>query len=517
MKRCWAIFRQDRRSPILASFLAAAETSSLSYHCKAPNSAHAYHSLPTCIIQCTWAVEPLNLFNQPPQHLPHATKDKTSLKRWRLDVLFQHSMTSSNIFSLPVPVYRQSKLPLRNGSPSRERKRKQRQFAQNDKAKSMDPSGETDQLQHVGSKQGSQFSEYSAVLTPDERSQYRVAGQPFDLNPPTKPFPHAPQSQPGDFSRTTESLSNRLANLDPPIYNPSLGSRYLPLHQQHLGAITALLHRALSEGDFDRAGRALSLILRDEVGGRRLDIRAEGRWGIGAEILLRQSTHKQKVRGIDRQNNAEDSIKSEQGPTWFTRKGFEDARRYYERLIVQYPFHKPNPGAVSALDFYPAMFGLWLYVVQEESKLHAEPLDDSTFSEMSQDEDSADPQRRRASILASKQRSLGQAREIADRMDACMTTIPYSDHFELIRLRSMVALWLADLIDDIVEKQSIPHGEHEGDIAQADVAVIDQFSRSPMQWSLDSPYKALRLEADRARQKSVEMQQKIQGHLSGLG
>ena len=427
-------------------------------------------------------------------------------------MILQSSMTSSNIFSLPVPVYRQSKLPLRNGSPSRERKRKRRQFAQDEKTKSMDPSGETDELQHVGSKQDLQFSEYSAVLTPDERSQYRVAGQPFDLSPPTKPFPHAPRSQLGDFSRTTDTLSNRLANLDPPIYNPSPGSRYLPLHQQHLGAITALLHRALSEGDFDRAGRALSLILRDEVGGRGLDIRAEGRWGIGAEILLRQGTqvrHKQKVQDIDRPNDAENSIKPEQGPVWFTRKGFEDARRYYERLIVQYPFHKPNPGAVSALDFYPAMFGLWLYVVQEESKLHAEPLDNSTFSGMSQNEDSADPQRGLSSILASKQRSLGQAREIADRMDSCMTTIPYSDDFELIRLRSMVALWIADLIDDIVEKQSIPHGEHEGD--------TDQFSRSPMQWSLDSPYKALRLEADRAKQKSVEMQRKIQGHLGELG
>jgi hypothetical protein len=264
----------------------------------------------------------------------------------------------------------------------------------------------------------------------------------------------------------------------------------------------------------------LSLILRDEVGGRGLDIRAEGRWGIGAEILLRQSTqfkHKPKVRGTDRPNDAENSIKSEQGPAWFTRKGFEDARGYYERLIIQYPFHKPNPGAVSALDFYPAMFGLWLSVVQEESKLHAEPVDESTSSEMSQDEGSVDPERRLSSILASKQRSLGQAREIADRMDACMTTIPYSDDFELIRLRSMVALWLADLIDDIIEKQSIPHDEHEGDIVQANVVATDQSSRSPTRWSPDSPYKALRLEADRAKQKSVEMQRKIQGHLSGLG
>jgi hypothetical protein len=429
-------------------------------------------------------------------------------------------MTSSNIFSLPVPVYRQSKLPLRNGSPSRERKRKRTQFAQNAKTQSIDTSDETDKLPHVGSKQAPQFPEYSAVLTPAERSQYRVAGQPFDLSPPTAPFPHAPGSQLSDVSRTTDTLSNRLANLDPPIYHSSPGSRYLPLHQQHLGAITALLHRALSDGDFDRAGRALSLILRDEVGGRGLDIRAEGRWGIGAEILLRQSTqiqHKQTAWGVDGPGDAENSAKSEQGPVWFTRKGFEDARKYYERLIVQYPFHKPNPGAVSALDFYPAMFGLWLYVVQEESKLPAEPLDESTFSEMSQDDDLADPRRRLSSILASKQRRLEQAREIADRMDACMATIPYSDDFELIRLRGMVASWLADLIDDIVEKQSIPHGEHEGNIAQADVVAPDQVGRSSISWSLDSSYTALRLEADRAKQKSVDMQRKIQEHLSGLG
>src|SRR2546423_11045425 len=95
-------------------------------------------------------------------------------------------MTSSTIFTLPVPVYRQSKLPVKNGSPLRERKRKRTQVAQNDKTKSMDTSGGTDQLQHVRSQQDSQFSEYSAVLTPDERSQYRVAGQPFDLSPPTK-------------------------------------------------------------------------------------------------------------------------------------------------------------------------------------------------------------------------------------------------------------------------------------------------------------------------------------------
>jgi hypothetical protein len=426
-------------------------------------------------------------------------------------------MTSSNIFSLPVPVYRQSRFSLKDGSLVRKRKRTEAD--DNDETKSIDAFSATDHPLHVHSQQGSQYSEYSAVLTPEERSQYRVAGQPFDQSPPMKPFPHAPQPK-LDNSSKTQSTLNRLASLDPPVYPPSTDSRNLPLHQQHLAAATALLHRALSEGDFARAGRALSLILRDEVRGQGLDIRAEGRWGIGAEILLRQGTqvdYNKMNPSTDRPNDAENLRMSERGAaTWFTRKGFEDSRKYYERLIVQYPFHKPNPGAVNALDFYPAMFGLWIYVVQEESKLNNEPPDDSTFSVISHNENSPPPKKRPTFNLASSQQTLAQAREISIRMDSCMTSIPFSDDFELIRLRGMVASWTADLIDDFFENQSTSSDENEDNI-QADGVAADMLSRSPTQRLANSPNRALSLEADQARQKAGEMQRKLQGHLKGLG
>jgi hypothetical protein len=427
-------------------------------------------------------------------------------------------MPSSSIFSLPVPVYRQSKVSLKDGPHTRKRKRTE--FDDNDETKSIDASRETGHSQYVQSHQGLQFSEYSAVLTPEERSQYRVAGQPFDQSPPMKPFPHAPHSKLDNSSKKIQSKPNRLANLDPPVYALPPDSRNLSLHQQHLAAVTALLHRALSEGDLARARRALSLILRDTIGGQGLDIRAEGRWGIGAEILLRQGIQASYTRiepSSARPYNTEILRSFEQRPaTYFTRKGFEDSMKYYERLIVQYPFHKPNPGAVNALDFYPAMFGLWIYVVQEESKLNNELPVDHPFGDISPTEDSAKSETRPKFNLASSRRTLAQAREIATRMDSCMTTIPYSDDFELIRLSGMVSSWIADLIDDLVENQSTLSDENEDD-DQAAVVAADQFSRSPSQRWEDDPNKGLRLEADRAKQKAVEMQRKLQGHLDRYG
>ena len=425
---------------------------------------------------------------------------------------------ASTIFSLPVPAYRQARASLSNGSDAKKRKRTE--GADSNDTKSIDALSEIEQQQHVHGQQ-LHFSEYSAVLTPDDRSLYRVAGQPFDRSPPTKPFPHASQSKLHRTPDTIHSTSHRLASLDPPIYTPSPESRTLPLHQQHLGALTALLHKALCERDFERAGRVLGLLLRDEIGGQPLDIRAEGRWGIGAEILLRRGTttgHDGNQSTTGREEDVDNRSKFERGPAvLFTRKGFEDVRKYYERLIVQYPFHKPNPGAINALDFYSALFGLWIYVVQEESKLINESFNESTFSETSHAEDSALSGPTSSINMVSKQRMLAQAREIAIRMDNCMTIVPYSDDNELIRLRGMVALWIADLLDDILEIQERHYEENEDDQTQADKVAADATRRSRLQRPTDNVSEGLRLEANQARDKSLEMQRKIQGYRIGLG
>ena len=65
---------------------------------------------------------------------------------------------------------------------------------------------------------------------------------------------------------------------------------------------------------------------------------------------------------------------------------------------------------------------------------------------------------------------------MAGRMDACMSSIPFSDDLELIRLRGMVALWMADLAEscsggrapasDAVSNQSSPVNDITSDIGQ---------------------------------------------------
>ena len=391
-------------------------------------------------------------------------------------------MTSSTIFSLPVPVYQQTGSTRKAQYQSKKRKR--HSTADVDETNHADTFDKNDQLQRAQSQQSSQYSEYSAVLTPDQRSQYRVAGQPFDQSLPARPFPHAPVTEENISPKSASRVSNRLANLDPPVYVNSSDTKNLSFHQQHLAAITAILHRSLSERDFVRASRALSLILRDDVGGRALDIRADGRWGIGAEILLRQGAQAEQQRlspHTDLSIQSGDSNLTRLPPVpWFTREGFEDAKRYYESLIIQYPFHKPNAGAVSALDFYPAMFGLWIYVVQAESQFETavsdelESFDGAHSGVSSPLEMGVQPRK------VSKRRTLEQAREIANQMNACMTTIPYSDDLELIRLRGMVALWVANLTEDLTNEESDTGTETGADTGYAEYAERERLKATEM-------------------------------------
>jgi hypothetical protein len=311
----------------------------------------------------------------------------------------------SSLFSLPLPTYQQ---PLNKSSSRslRSKKRKRKSVANRDEDSQDVADDDLEYLQDHQTAASSQSLEYSAVLTPEERKQYRAAGQPFDQEPPPFPFPHAPsRSDKLDVPQTDYPAK-------PPARTPTL-------HLQHLSVMTAILHRSLVGKDYTRASRAFGLILRDSIGGHAIDVRSEGRWGIGAEILLKAGSEHDRSLGKDERND-----QTPQQTFLFTREGFERAKRYYERLMIQYPFSKPHAASMNALDFYQALFGLWIYIVHEEGK--TEPDSDHGSAQL---------------------RELDQAREIAGRMDACMSSIPFSDDLELIRLRGMVALWLADLAE----------------------------------------------------------------------
>lgn len=351
------------------------------------------------------------------------------------------------MFSLPLLYHQQPPRSKSNNSSPRKRKRKGSRTPDRPKSRAGQITGSFSAS--LGSASISRHSALSAVLTPDEIYQHAVAGQPVEDERRSYPFPHAGTNNRDGPSKFDYDVRQQLRPFHdhPPGRIGVTGPR--SLHQQHLAVMTTILHRSLLEEDFVRAGRALGMILRDETGGKPIDVRAEGRWGIGAEILTRQDVQRQH-KSLE-QSSSSSTVQTrlpERPKAWYTRKGFEDAKKYYERLIVQYPFYKHHPDAASALDFYPAMFGLWIYVVHQEA--HHQPLESkSSESESDTDDDlrhgSNSPTMRRPLGHQSTVKELLQAREIADRMDLVMSAVPYREDIDLIELKRMVQRWVLDL------------------------------------------------------------------------
>ena len=375
----------------------------------------------------------------------------------------------SSLFSLPLPTYQQP-LNKSHSQRLRSKKRKRKEAGHQDSESQYDSNDDLRLIPHMNQPASSQSLEYSAVLTPEERTQYRAAGQPFDQDPPPFPFPHSAARSDRQRLRKTETRPKR----SPPA--PTL-------HLQHLSVITAILHRCLAERDYARASRAFGLILRDSIGGHAIDIRNEGRWGIGAEILL---------KGGSRRDHSANTGPIEGGISLpaplFTREGFEKAKRYYERLIIQYPVSKGHTKSVNAVDFYQALFGLWVYIVHEEAKTAQDAGTDF-------------------SLGSSQQQELQGAREIAARMDACMSSVPFSDDLELIRLRGMVAVWVADLAEALSTQRV--HGI-DGDAMSTDGFPVDDITVDVGQIALhdraeDSSARELRLEASYSRSTAEQM------------
>ena len=296
------------------------------------------------------------------------------------------------------------------------------------------------------------------ILSPEEAHQYRIAGLSFDRELPSGKFPHAaPQRWTRSARQTQKHVIDKLPSLSPPLYPPQSAAYQGNLRFQHLATLTAILHRCLLQGDYIRAGRAWGLLLREEFGGRSIEIRSEGRWGIGAEILLRRGCQTAAAGSASENGKLENRYRdaTDNHRLWFTRAGFEDAKRYYEQLIIQYPFRKLAPNAICSLHFYPAMFGLWVYVVQEEFKALREgiqKLSNESAAWPSEEETSSDlegrrgeSQRRRDLLAGANDKEREQAQQIAAKMDEILTSPPYSDSPELLELRAMVSLWIADL------------------------------------------------------------------------
>ncbi|KAJ5787515.1 hypothetical protein N7457_002505 [Penicillium paradoxum] len=357
------------------------------------------------------------------------------------------SVPSSSVFSLPLPPWLQPP-GTRISQYDRRKRKKGAGWSEDD----MDGEETTD----IGSATESEPVGASLILTPNESHQYRIAGFPFNQELPKGHFPHGPDKEGKLKGESASNHLKALAALSTPVYPPQ-SAQQNNIRFQHLGVLTAILHRCMLQGDYVRAGRAWGLILREEYRGFQMDVRNETRWGIGAEILLRRDQQESSASlGSSKAPNARESTF-----LTFTAKGFAQAKEYYERLILNHPFTKTSPQSISSLHFYPAMFGLWVYITQEQSKmdrknvvLHQGEEGEEDSDRFSEDEDSESGfgHRRKSqtktdtAITAIRARELDEAQQIAGRMDQLLGSPPYSDSPELLELRGMISLWIGDLL-----------------------------------------------------------------------
>ena len=243
------------------------------------------------------------------------------------------------------------------------------------------------------------------------------------------------------------------------------------LRHQHLSVLNAALHRCLRNGDFVRADRIFAMLIRFEPpsqrqAGSHIDLRRRNLWGIGAEILLRRkavNTHENTTRDANSYNEDCFRIRAPE-------QGFQDAKAFFERLILQYPAKKDEkfalrsvPGAkaaddhgidevVSALHIYPVMFDFWIMQIEgriKERKARLQQL--MTARDIDDGNTHIDLSDADAEIRHLHESNKNDVAAILERMSGLVQYPPYDRDSKLLRLHGDVCLWMADMCDNAGE------------------------------------------------------------------
>jgi len=271
--------------------------------------------------------------------------------------------------------------------------------------------------------ENAQDSRRNAKSSQAKRDPYYVAGADPSQPLPPAPYPHGS----GGSVKIERSLKHAVAS-------PEVSR--LSLHQQHVAAMTAAMHTSLLKGDFTRAGRAWGMLLRSSASGVPIDLRAHQRWSVGAEILLHKNSNSKSTE-VDRE-------------------GMQAAKDYYEQLILQYPYQRHLPHAINSLSFYPAMFGLMIYEATETSRRTISRLESASPEVSSPTNSERSDSSRNGEIADIKRSELDSATHIAARLDELILTPPFDHFVPLLQIRGMVALWTADLFEDLSSPLSLP-------------------------------------------------------------
>lgn len=306
----------------------------------------------------------------------------------------------------------------------------------------------------------------SAFAPINRTDPFHVAGLSRQEPLPRYPFPHA-SAKPTHVP--TKSPHEELAAVKPPLYVPKtdVEDQSTSVKRRHLDNLTTILHQCMLKEDWKRASRAWGLLVRTEIDGLGIDIRQHGRWGFGAEILMRReqsdapSTHVDPARRVssDESSSVIEDDDANQPAQCIADEGFKLARDYYERLILQYPHTPYAQHSVNAKVFYPAFFNVWIHEVQARYKrlrneLNAfqRPSHHSIASDASSDGDGGGSSRP-ASHQELAAREVQDATPIAERLDQLLLSPPYDVSESLLHLRAMIGLWLSDLYTTLANAQ----------------------------------------------------------------
>ncbi|KAF1960597.1 hypothetical protein CC80DRAFT_488896 [Byssothecium circinans] len=331
-------------------------------------------------------------------------------------------------------------------------------------------------------KRGGDSEEPSDHLLDDANSTDSAApsGADNESRVPPAPFPHAAPKPWSKVPRNPE-IQERIASLEPAVYaadatskNDAIGGKRTtpPSRKTHLNVLNTVMHRCLLEGDYDRAARAWGLILRSQVSGStHIDPRNHARWGLGAELLLRpksRSRSNQNDHESDFEDDASDlSYRAKESET-YSREGFDLARNYYERFVVQYYYQRNLPNAVDSRVFYPALFTVWIRDILDQSqrarKQYRKELGRLASSDADSHDDSELTPEARAREAAIRAEELSSARQLCEKLDSELRVPPYDKLPGLLSLRGNVGLWISDLLVRTSETES----DEDGNVDNSD-------------------------------------------------
>ncbi|KAK3352355.1 hypothetical protein B0T25DRAFT_541798 [Lasiosphaeria hispida] len=251
------------------------------------------------------------------------------------------------------------------------------------------------------------------------------------------------------------------------------------------------MQRFLAEGDIPAARRVFGLLARARVYGRNVDLRFDRYWEYGTEILMRAG----EGWRVEDEDEDEEEVRLERAAA-----NLAQVKAYYMALVRQHPWNKQHQlDHFSSLDFYPALFSCELEGIHTEhtrglrrlDKEHeADRWDENAHGmdiDHHHDRDPLDldyPMEGRGSPLAGvggssqselrlqrekdglRLHTLERMKELTKRMDDVMLPAPFSNDHELLRLRGMAALYMADLSIPLAPQSE--EGEMDGKTARED-------------------------------------------------